>query len=79
MNRNAKSDWPTNTSDPIDGHRNISKPTVSQLKRGLEGRARKLREEERLARKRSDDENAEEYRKAANAIENAIAELEVYL
>ena len=56
--------------------RNIADPTVKEAKRLLKKRSRKLREEERLARKRWDEEDAETYRVAANAIENAIAELE---
>lgn len=57
----------------------IAKPTVKESGRQLRKRARKLREEERMARKRHDEEQAEEYREAANALEDAIAEVEDYL
>lgn len=56
--------------------RNIAVPVVRNMKRELSSRVQQLREEERLCRKNEDEENAEEYRRAANAMEDALAELE---
>lgn len=49
---------------------------VGESKRRLKSAIHTLREEERQARKLDDEEQAEKYRKAANAHENALAELE---
>lgn len=56
--------------------RNTAETTIEAAKRELEQRSRDMRHEERMARKRWDEDDAEKYRIAANAIENAIAELE---
>jgi len=61
-----------------DRFRCIAEPTVRNQKHTLEKASRKLRREERMARNRLDEDDAEEYRKAANAVENAIAELEKF-
>lgn len=56
----------------------IAEPTVNEAKRQVKHRVRKLREEEKNARRRSDEEQADTYRRAANALENALAELEEF-
>lgn len=58
--------------------RNIAGPIVRNLKRELSSQIKRVREEERLCRKRRDEENAEEYRRAGNMMENALAELEKF-
>ena len=54
----------------------IAGPAVSAAKMELKRHSRDLREHERMARKRYHDEHAEKCRKAANAMEDALSELE---
>jgi len=54
----------------------IAEPTINVAKQELKEKSRKLRHEERLARKSHNKEHAEKYREAANAVENALSELE---
>lgn len=62
-----------------DSPRCIAGPVMENTKRRLGKKSQKLRHEERMARKRDDEEQAEEYRKAANALENALSAVEDYL
>lgn len=54
-----------------------AEPTVREAKRRLKADIRRMREEERLARKgRTEEELAERYREAGNKLENALSQLE---